>query len=149
MQVERAAVAAPGRQAVVEALDARIGEIAVELRAHQCARGPGIEPEPLGDGLAALQAPQIRDSCGQRPDIGDHVVGVDQNHGDTNAVDGETIARAGVGVDNIDVDEATVRAIVRFDYPAGCLYAIRLLSPRVTSAPGVRKLQGWSRRPAL
>lgn len=45
---------------------------------------------------------------------------------------------------------ATVRAIMRFDYGDGsCLYAVRLLNPRVTSAPGVRHLQGWVRRAAL
>lgn len=45
--------------------------------------------------------------------------------------------------------KAHVRAIMRFDYPDGHLYAIRLLNPRVTSAPGIRHMQGWVRRAAL
>ncbi len=44
--------------------------------------------------------------------------------------------------------KATVRAVVRFD-GSGYLYGIRLLKPRLTSAPGVRKIQGWHRRERL
>ena len=45
---------------------------------------------------------------------------------------------------------ATVRAIMRFSYRSGNqLYAIRLLNPCLMHAPGVRKIQGWSRRAKL
>jgi hypothetical protein len=42
---------------------------------------------------------------------------------------------------------ATVRAVVRFDYPYGHLYAIRLLAPRLAHEPhSERRIQGWIRR---
>jgi hypothetical protein len=46
---------------------------------------------------------------------------------------GEPIALLEIGSDRCL--RATVRAVVRFDYPDHCLYAIRLLKPRLTSAP--------------
>ena len=60
---------------------------------------------------------------------------------------GEPIALLEIGSDRCI--RATVRATMRFSYPTGYLYAIRLLKPRLTTAPGVRKVQGWHRRAKL
>lgn len=61
--------------------------------------------------------------------------------------DGEPIVLLEIG--STRAIRATVRHIMRFDYCRGHLYAVRLASPRVTSAPGVRKIQGWHRRERL
>ena len=69
-QVERAAVAASGREPVVEAGDAVVGEIAIALDSHQRARRPGRRDR------AAARAPRLpggrstpsRPRCGSRAD---------------------------------------------------------------------------------
>jgi hypothetical protein len=61
---------------------------------------------------------------------------------------GEPIVLLEIGSDR--AIKAKVRAIIRFDYlDGGHLYAIRLANPRLSTAPGVRKVQGWHRRRSL
>ena len=60
---------------------------------------------------------------------------------------GEPIVLLEIGSDRCI--RATVRAIMRFSYPTGYLYGIRLLQPRVGTDAGVRKIQGWQRRVQL
>ena len=44
---------------------------------------------------------------------------------------------------------ATVRQVKRFRRGAGYRYGIRLTTPILDTAPGVRHLQGWQRRDSL
>jgi hypothetical protein len=60
---------------------------------------------------------------------------------------GEPIVLLEIGSDRCIC--AIVRAIMRFSYPDGYLYAIRLLNPRLGTAAGIRKIQGWQRRVQL
>ncbi len=61
--------------------------------------------------------------------------------------DGELIALLETGSDRMI--SATVRRCIRFDYRDGCCYAVRLANVQLGRAPGIRKVQGWHRRPAL
>lgn len=60
---------------------------------------------------------------------------------------GEPIALLEIGSDRCI--RAEIIGVLRTDYDDGCLYSIRIREPRLTTAPGVRKIQGWHRREKL